>query len=117
MTKEVFSHKKNRDYEKYHSDWSDDYEEFGSESSEDDEAFRKAAKEASLPNYYEIFGLEKSATQDEIKQKFRKLAKELHPDKKKDKDAENKMTEINKAHEILSDPERRTLYDKYLKVS
>lgn len=113
---EFFS-QKNRDYEKYHSDWSDDYEKFGSKSSEDNETFRKAANESSLPNYYEIFGLEKSATQDEIKQRFRKLAKELHPDKKKDKDAENKMTKINKAYEILSDPERRTQYDKYLKVS
>ncbi len=114
---EGFSSKKNKDYEKYHSDWSDDYEKFGSKSSEDNETFRKAANESSLPNYYEIFGLEKSATQDEIKQRFRKLAKELHPDKKKDKDAENKMTKINKAYEILSDTERRTQYDKYLKVS
>lgn len=112
-----FSSQKNRDYEKYHSDWSDDYEEFESKSSEDDKTFRKAAKESSLTNYYEIFELEKSATHDEIKQRFRKLAKELHPDKKKNKDAENKMTEVNKAYEILSDPERRARYDKYIKIS
>jgi len=112
-----FSSQKDRDYEKYHSEWSDDSERLGSKSTEDDEEFRKAVNESSLPNYYQILGLEKGATLNEIKQRFRKLAKELHPDKTTAEDAENKMIEINKAYEILSDSERRTRYDKYLKVS
>ncbi len=112
-----FSSQKDRDYEKYHSEWSDDSEPLGSKSTEDDEVFRKAVDESSLPNYYQILGLEKDATPNEIKQRFRKLAKELHPDKTSAEDAENKMMEINKAYEILSDSERRARYDKYLKVS
>ncbi len=110
-----FLSKKNNVYEKYHSDWSDDYEERGSKTIEDDE-FRNAANEKSLPNYYQILGVEKNATQAEIKQKFRQLAKELHPDKTKDSDTESKMAEINKAHEILSDQEKRERYDKYLNI-
>jgi len=112
-----FSSQKDRDYEKYHSGWSDDSERLGSKSTEYDEEFRKAVDESSLPNYYQILGLQKDTTPNEIKQRFRKLAKELHPDKTTAEDAENKMMEINKAYEILSDPERRTIYDKYLKVS
>lgn len=112
-----FASQKDRDYEKYHSDWSGDFERLGYKSTEDDEEFRKAVDESSLPNYYQILGLEKDATPNEIKQRFRKLAKELHPDKTTAEDAENKMIEINKAYEILSDSERREIYDKYLKVS
>jgi len=112
---EDFSSKKNNVYEKYHSDWSEDYEERSSNTLENDE-FRKAANEKLLPNYYQILGVEKNATQAEIKQKFRQLAKELHPDKTKDSGTESKMAEINKAHEILSDQEKRERYDKYLNI-
>lgn len=110
-----FSSKKDNVYEKYHSDWSEDYEEHGSKTMEDDE-FRNAANKKSLPNYYQILGVEKNATRSEIKQKFRQLAKELHPDKTKDSDTGSKMAEINKAHEILSDQEKRERYDKYLNI-
>ena len=113
--KEDFSSKKNKDYEKYHSDWSDDYEEFGSKT-KDDEEFREAANKKTLPNYYQILGVEKNATQVEIKQKFRQLVKELHPDKTKNHETESKMAEINKAYEILSDQEKRMRYDKYLNI-
>ena len=110
-----FSSKKNKDFEKYHSDWSDDYEDLGSKSSKDDE-FREAAIENTLPNYYQILGVQKDATQIEIKQKFRQLVKELHPDKTKNPKTESKMAEINKAYEILSDQEKRERYDKFLKI-
>ena len=110
-----FESRKNRDYEKYHSDWSDDYEELGEKSSNEyDEEFRKARE--NLPNYYEILGISQNATQDEIKQKYRKLAKEIHPDKSK-KNSEEQMSEINKAYEILSNKERRERYDKFLDIS
>ena len=104
--------KKNKDYEKYHSDWSDDYEELGSKTPDDGE-FRDAANKKSLPDYYKILGVERNATPIEIKQRFRLLVKELHPDKTKKPDSESKMAEINKAYEILSDKERRERYDKY----
>ncbi|MFB5646277.1 MAG: DnaJ domain-containing protein, partial [Nitrosopumilaceae archaeon] len=107
------SSKKNKDYEKYHSNWSDDYEELGSKTVDDDE-FRNAINEKSLPNYYEVLGVEKNATPDEIKKRFRQLAKELHPDRTKNPETENKMAEINKAYEILSDQEKRKRYDKFL---
>ena len=53
-----------------------------------------------LPNYYEIIGVEKDATPEEIKKKFRELAKKTHPDKTKE-DSEEEMAELNKAYEIL----------------
>ena len=111
-----FESQKNKDYEKYHSDWGDDYEELGEKStSEYDEEFRKASQEG-LPNYYEILGIAQDATHNEIKQQYRKLAKEVHPDKTK-KNSEEQMSEINKAYEILSDKEKRERYDKFLNVS
>lgn len=108
--------KKNRDYEKYHSDWSDDYVEFGKRTlKEYGEEFKRESQDNILPNYYDILGVSKDATQLEIKSRFRKLVKELHPDKTKDKTTEAKLAQINKAYEVLSDPERRQMYDKYFK--
>ena len=72
---------------------------------------------SSLPNYYEILGIPKDATQENIKVRFRSLAKEWHPDKNKGKMADKKMIEINKAYEVLSDDKRRKSYDKFLNVS
>ena len=63
----------------------------------------------------EILGVPKNATQDEIKKQYRFLAKEHHPDKTTDKDSEKKMAEINEAYEVLSDQNRKELYDKYFK--
>ncbi|MCH8833194.1 MAG: DnaJ domain-containing protein [Thaumarchaeota archaeon] len=114
--KEEFLSQKDRDYEKYHSDWTDDYEDFKSKNSIDDEEFRKAMEKSSLLNYYEILGVPKDAAQSEIKSHYRQLAKELHPDKSKNYDSD-KMVEINKAYEVLSDKDRRARYDKYLNVS
>jgi len=114
--KEEFLSQKDRDYEKYHSDWTDDYEDFKSKNSIDDEEFRKAMEKSPLLNYYEILGVPKDAAQGEIKSHYRQLVKELHPDKSKNNDSD-KMVEINKAYEVLSDKDRRERYDKYLNVS
>ena len=114
--KKEFSSQKDRDYEKYHSDWTNDYEDFKSKNSIDDEEFRKAMEKSSLLNYYEILGVPNDAAQREIKSRYRQLAKELHPDKSKNNDSD-KMVEINKAYEVLSDKDRRERYDKYLNVS
>lgn len=64
-------------------------------------------------DYYKILGVDKSASQDEIKKAFRKLAMKYHPDKNKgDKASEEKFKDINEAYEVLSDPEKRKKYDQ-----
>jgi len=114
--KEDLESKKDRTYEKYHSDWGDDYEEVGKRKfSKEDKEFSDAARNNELPNYYEILGIPRDATQGEIKKKFRELAKKTHPDKTKE-DSEEEMVELNKAYEVLSNEESREKYDKYLKV-
>ena len=107
--------KKDKTYEKYHSDWGDDYEDLGKrKNTKEDKEFREAALNDELPDYYEILNVSKDATPEEIKKKFRELAKKTHPDKTK-KDSEEEMSEINKAYEILSDKEQKEKYDKYFK--
>lgn len=115
--KEKLESKQDKTYEKYHSDWGDDYEELGKrKNTKESQEFRDAATNDNLPNYYEVLGVANDATQDEIKIKFRELAKKTHPDKTK-MNSEEKMSELNKAYEVLSDKERRESYDKYMKVS
>ena len=115
--KEELESKKDKTFEKYHSDWGDDYEELGQRrNTKEDKEFRDALNNDELPNYYEIIGVSKEATQDEIKKKFRELAKKIHPDKTKE-DSEKEMAELNKAYEVLSDKEHREKYDKYFKVN
>ena len=114
---EDFESKKDRTNEKYHSDWGDDYEDLGKrKNTKEDKEFRDAAKNNELPNYYEILDVSRNATQEEIKKKFRVLAKKTHPDKTKE-NSEEEMAELNIAYEVLSDKERREKYDKYLKVN
>jgi molecular chaperone DnaJ len=64
-------------------------------------------------DYYEILGLPRTASADEIKQAFRKLARQYHPDVSKEPDAEEKFKEINEAYGVLSDPDKRARYDRF----
>ncbi|MEJ2005619.1 MAG: J domain-containing protein [Cyclobacteriaceae bacterium] len=65
-------------------------------------------------DYYKILGIDKNASQDEIKKAYRKLARKYHPDlNPNDKEAEKKFKEINEANEVLSNEENRKKYDKY----
>ena len=107
--------KKNRDYEKYHSEWMSDEQEFSGKGKKeiDENEFLESLQGKNIPDYYGILEIQKNASQSEIKKQFRILAKKWHPDKKHGPDAEKKMAEINMAYGILSNQKNRKLYDQY----
>src|SRR3954471_6555159 len=69
---------------------------------------------ANKRDYYEVLGLARSAGAEEIKKAYRKLAVQHHPDKNPgDKKAEERFKELSEAYEVLSDPQRRQMYDQF----
>lgn len=70
---------------------------------------------ANKRDYYEVLGVNKNATEDELKKAYRKLAKKYHPDANLDnkEEAEKKFKEVNEAYETLSDPQKRKMYDQF----
>jgi len=68
---------------------------------------------SSKRDYYDVLGVSKNASKEEIKRAYRKLALEYHPDRNKSRDAEKKFKEINEAYEVLSDPGKKETYDQF----
>lgn len=68
---------------------------------------------ATKRDYYDVLGVKRGSSEDEIRRAFRRLARQYHPDVNSNGDAEQRFKEINEAYEVLSDPERRSSYDRF----
>ena len=64
-------------------------------------------------DYYDILGIKKGASEDDIKKAYRKQALRFHPDKNKAPNAEDKFKEIAEAYDVLSDPKKKDIYDRF----
>lgn len=111
--------KRDRDYEKYHSDWTTDNDDIFGEKKESKESkeFKKMLQESKFPNYYATLGVSPKSSPEEIKAKYRQLAKEYHPDITKDESTAETFAEITKAYDVLSDKEKKDAYDRYFRAS
>src|SRR5688572_3328146 len=67
---------------------------------------------ATYKDYYQIMGVARDASQDDIKRAYRRLARKFHPDVSKEANAEDKFKELQEAYEVLKDPQRRAAYDQ-----
>lgn len=67
--------------------------------------------EMEFKDYYSILGVERGASEDEIRRSYRKLARKYHPDVSKESDAEARMRDVNEAYDVLRDKEKREAYD------
>ena len=67
----------------------------------------------SKKDYYDVLGIAREASEEDIKKAFRKLALEYHPDRNKNEGAEDKFKEVNEAYQVLSDAKKRATYDRY----
>jgi curved DNA-binding protein len=64
-------------------------------------------------DYYQVLEVPRTASEDDVKQAYRKLARKYHPDVSKEKDAEQRFKDLNEANDVLKDPKKRALYDQY----